>query len=241
MLKKKNKQCDCNKDCTCGCQEGKECTCNDETCNCGCHSHVKNCGCLDGKECTCGDNCNCGEECTCGCQDGKECTCGDNCKCGCECDDDCDCGCHDHCDCDDVSEDALGYLELAQRIQADFENYKRRNAEVEKISFNNGVYAFVTKLLPVMDSFKQARQTITDESALAGLNIIHNQLIKALSSFGIYKIECVGQKFDPNLHNAVLTDCDETKEDEIVLEELQEGFKSENKVIRHSVVKINKL
>ena len=170
--------------------------------------------------------CNCSHDCECGCQDGAECT----------CDHDCECGCHANLD-----EEALGYLELAQRIQADFENYKRRNAEVEKQSFNNGVYAFVTKLLPALDSFKQARETIQDESALAGLEIIHNQLIKALSSFGIYKIECVGQKFDPNLHNAVLTDCDETKEDEVVLVELQEGFKSDSKVIRHSVVKINKL
>ncbi|MBR2467912.1 MAG: nucleotide exchange factor GrpE [Clostridia bacterium] len=220
--KKKKTTCGCGPDCTCGCQEGKECTCHDDECKCGCHEgkechchdHSKNCGCLDGDECTCSDDCQCDDECTCGCHCNEE---------------------------DDISADALGYLELAQRIQADFENYKRRNADIEKNSFNNGIYACVTKLLPVLDSFKQARETITDESALAGLNIIHNQLIKALSSFGIYKIECVGQKFDPNFHNAVLTDCDETKEDEIILEELQEGFKSESRVIRHSVVKINKL
>lgn len=174
-------------------------------------------------------HCHCGPECDCHCED--DCECGDECNCG-E-----NCGCSNN----NISEDALGYLELAQRIQADFENYKRRNAEVEKTSFNNGVYAFVTKILPVLDSFKQARETIKDESALAGLEIIYNQIIKALASFGIYKIECVGQKFDPELHNAVLTDCDETKEDEVVLEELQEGFKSDNKVIRYSVVKINKL
>ncbi len=153
----------------------------------------------------------------------------------CECGDDCNCS-HN-----DVDEETLGYLELAQRIQADFENYKRRNAEIEKQSFNNGVFAFVSKLLPVMDSFKQAKETIKDENALKGLELIHNQIIKALSSFGIYKIECLGQKFDPHLHNAVLTDCDETKEDEVVLEELQEGYKTDDKVIRHSVVKINKL
>lgn len=228
MKKNKKLKCNCGPDCTCGCQEGKECTCDDKECKCGCHEgdkcnchdHENNCGCLDGKECTCCDDCHCGDNCNCGY------------------DDDCDCHCGE---CGDIDDEALGYLELAQRIQADFENYKRRNADVEKTSFNNGVYAFVSKLLPVMDSFKQARETITDESALAGLNIIHNQLIKALASFGIYKIECVGQKFDPNFHNAVLTDCDETKEDEIILEELQEGFKSENKVIRYSVVKINKL
>ncbi len=240
MFKNKcNCNSECDENCTCGCKEGKECTCEKDNCTCRCNEN----------ECTCDENCTCGchdKEChcndDCGCLEGEECTCGDDCHCGeeCTCGDDCHCG--DDCCChDDVSEDALGYLELAQRIQADFENYKRRNAEVEKISFNNGVYAFVTKMLPVLDSFKQARETIVDESALAGLNIIHNQIIKALSSFGIYKIECVGQKFDPNLHNAVLTDCDETKEDEIILEELQEGFKSETKVIRHSVVKINKL
>ena len=167
----------------------------------------------------------------------EKCVCDDE---HCDCNEHCDC-CDDDCECEDVSQDALGYLELAQRIQADFENYKRRNAEIEKTSFNNGVYAMIAKLLPVMDSFKQARATIKDQSALDGLEIIHSQLIKALSSFGVYKIECVGQKFDPNLHNAVLTDCDETKEDEVVLEELQEGFKSDTKVIRHSVVKINKL
>lgn len=189
--------------------------------------HNKSCGCEQhtNKTCNCEDDCEC------------DCNCGDNCNCG----DDCECGCNCGDNCEDVSVDALGYLELAQRVQADFENYKRRNAEVEKTSYNNGVYAMATKLLPVMDSFKQARETISDENALAGLKLIHSQIIKAFSGFGIHKIECLGQKFDPNLHNAVLTDCDETKEDEVVLEELQEGFKSDDKVIRHSVVKINKL
>ena len=186
---------------------------NEEKCTCN-HNHKHK-----HKECSCEDKCHCNDNCTCG----DECEC-ENCNCQ-----------------NNIDDEAIGYLELAQRIQADFENYKRRNAEVEKNSFNNGVYAFVSKLLPVMDSFKQARNTIKDENALKGLELIHSQIIKALSSFGIYKIECVGQKFDPNLHNAVLTDCDETKEDEIILEELQEGFKTENKVIRHSVVKINKL
>ena len=99
MTKKQNEaSCNCDQSCTCGCQEGKDCTCNHEHCDCGCHEH-NNCGCLDGKECTCGDECTCGchENKNCGCLDGDECTCGDNCDCGNEC----DCGCHDHCDCGD--------------------------------------------------------------------------------------------------------------------------------------------
>ena len=170
----------------------------------------------------------------------KTCGCG-----GCHHDDKnetCSCG-EGGCGCEhnDVSEDALGYLEMAQRIQADFENYKKRNADVALKSYNMGVYDFVEKLLPVFDSFKQARQTISDEKALSGLNLIHGQLIKALDTFGIKKIECVGQEFDPSLHNAVLTDNNPDFGNDIITEELQEGFKSETKVIRHRVVKINKI
>ena len=54
----KEKKCNCGPDCTSGCQEGKECTCTDENCTCGC-----------------GDECNCDETCDCGCQEGKECAC----------------------------------------------------------------------------------------------------------------------------------------------------------------------
>lgn len=160
----------------------------------------------------------------------------------CDCDINEECNCGENCECEnDISAEALGYLELAQRVQADFENYKRRNAEISKTSFNNGVYSLTEKLLPVLDSFKQAKQTVKDENALQGLEIIHNQLLSALSSFGITKIECVGQEFDPHLHNAVLTDCNPEIADDIIVEELQEGFRSENKIIRHSVVKVNKI
>jgi hypothetical protein len=59
------KKCNCGPDCTCGCQEGKECTCTDENCNCGCNE------------------CNCGPDCECGCQEGKECSCNEK-ECNCE-------------------------------------------------------------------------------------------------------------------------------------------------------------
>lgn len=208
-----------------------------KNCNCGCDINHKK------------SKCNCDETCTCGCQQGGPCLCEDECKCGCHthecsCEDECECEngceCREGCGCD-ISSDALGYLEMAQRIQADFENYKKRNADVANKSYNLGVSDFVEKLLPVMDSFKQARQTITDSQALSGLNLIHGQILKALSCFGIKKIECVGKEFDPNLHNAVLTESNPNVADNVITEELQEGFRSETKIIRHSVVKINKI
>jgi len=133
------------------------------------------------------------------------------------------------------------YLEMAQRIQADFENYKRRNKDIIQESFSNGVAVSVEKLLPALDSFNQATKNIQDKKVLDGINLIYNQLKNALLELGVTKIECVGKPFDPNFHNAVLTGENRKKKDGIVLEEYQEGFMLNKKVIRHSVVKINKL
>ncbi len=130
---------------------------------------------------------------------------------------------------------------MAQRIQAEFENYKKRNKDVVQESFANGISFTVEKLLPVLDSFKQAKLKITDESVLEGIDLIYFQLLSALTQLGVKKIECVNQQFDPFYHNAVMVEKREDVEDGIVLDEFQEGFTLNGKVIRHSVVKINKL
>ena len=137
-------------------------------------------------------------------------------------------------------ESTPNYLELAQRIQADFENYKRRNKDLEKVSYRNGVINTIRSLLPVIDSFNQAMEGINDESVLKGIMIIRNQIMDAFTSLGVKPIECVGKKFDPNYHNAVLAVEDTSYESGVVLEEFQQGFMIDDVIIRHSVVKINK-
>lgn len=136
----------------------------------------------------------------------------------------------------------LEYLELAQRIKAEFENYKRRNAEATTQSFENGVAKAIEKLLPAMDSFKQAKSSIQDENTLKGLDLVYNQITKAFEELGVTKIKALGEQFDPNYHNAVLTGNDPEKADNEIISEYQEGFIMKNeRVIRHSVVQINKL
>lgn len=134
------------------------------------------------------------------------------------------------------------YLEMAQRIKAEFENYKKRNAEIVSQSFDNGIVHTITKLLPAIDSFKQASNSITDESTLKGLNMVLTQILTAFEDIGVTKIKACGEQFDPNFHNAVLTGNDQEQPDGLILEEYQEGFiyKGE-RVVRYSVVKINKL
>ena len=186
------------------------------------------CGC--GDNCTCGDDCNCNEEHRCN----PDCTCNIEQKCNC----DNDCGCDDNCSCGSKEAE---YLELAQRIKAEFDNYKRRNMEVASRSYNNGVASTITSLLPAIDSFKQAKSNIKDEDTLKGIDMIEGLMLKAFNDLGVEKIDCVGKDFDPNFHNAVLTGQDSSKADGVILEEYQEGFKMGDRVIRHSVVKINKL
>lgn len=135
----------------------------------------------------------------------------------------------------------INYLELAQRIQAEFENYKRRNKDLEKTSYKNGIVSAVRAMLPVVDSFNQAVEGIKDENTLQGLNIIRNQIMSAFNSLGVKPIECVGKKFDPNYHNAVVAVENNKYESGVILEEFQQGFMLDDVIIRHSVVKINKL
>ena len=151
------------------------------------------------------------------------------------------CNCGDTCECNNNEDKSAEYLELAQRIKAEFDNYKKRNAELAMTSYNNGIATAVNKLLPAIDSFNQARTNITDPATLSGIDLIFNQLMKGLNELNVEKIESVGQLFDPNIHNAVLVGNDETYPNETVLEEYQAGFIMNGKVIRPSTVKVNKL
>ncbi len=158
----------------------------------------------------------------------------------CNCDDDCHCE-DNECHCEEKNENpAINYLEVAQRIQAEFENYKRRTKDVESTAYNNGIINAVRNLLPVIDGFNQAKENIKDENILKGLNNIYKLIFTALEKLGVKAIECVGKKFDPNFHNAVVAIEDNHYESGVVLEEFQQGFMLGDVVIRHSVVKINK-
>jgi molecular chaperone GrpE len=124
---------------------------------------------------------------------------------------------------------------LLQRIQADFENYKKR-AEKEKQDFVKYACAgLAVKLLPVIDSFEQAMKNNADE----GMKMLYSQLIDVLIKEGLQRIECIGKQFDPYLHEAMMQAVSD-KEPGTILEELQTGFMLNDAVIRHAKVKVAK-
>ncbi len=210
--------------------------------NCKCHSH--NCGCADGKECTCGDDCQCGDSCTCHeedschgnahrhhchCHDEEhECHCHDH-----ECEHDCDCGCHH----DLASE----YLALAQHLQADFDNYRKRVAEQLDYQRDEGKKSVISVFLPCLDTFKEAKKSITDEKVMAGVQMIEEKIVNALASLKVEKIDAIGKKFDHNMHEVIAVMRDESKENDVVLDEYQAGWTFNGNVIRYSKVIVNKL
>lgn len=124
--------------------------------------------------------------------------------------------------------------ETLQRVQAEFENSRKR-LEKEKEDFSRTANAGLVKdLLPVLDSMDAA------EKEIPGLEPVKGQLVAVLRANGLEQIKAVGEKFDPMLHDCMMQEKNEKKEDGIVLEELHKGYLLNGKVLRHSKVKISK-
>ena len=124
---------------------------------------------------------------------------------------------------------------LLKRVQADFENYKKR-VEKEKIEFVKYASAdVIRKMLPIIDSFEQAVKNGADE----GTKSLYSQFLDVLFKEGLKKIECAGKLFDPFLHEAMMQAVSD-KEEGTILEELQTGFMFNDAVLRHAKVKVAK-
>ena len=133
------------------------------------------------------------------------------------------------------------YLNLARVIQADFDNYRKRSlAQIEKAKVD-GIAEAVELLLPSLDAFKKAKENIKDENTLSGINMLEKAINLGLEKLGVEKIDAVGLPLDPNYHNVLAVSKNEQKEDGIILEEFQAGYKMKDRVIRCSQVLVNKL
>src|SRR3989338_4092568 len=126
-----------------------------------------------------------------------------------------------------------------KRLQAEFENYKKR-IDKEKIEFVKYAQAdMISQLLPVLDSFEIALKNTNDkEKFVEGIKIIYAQIYSVLEAEGLKPIKATGEKFDPYKHE-VLMKQESEKPEETILEEFQKGYMLNEKVLRHSKVKIS--
>ncbi|MBR1986065.1 MAG: nucleotide exchange factor GrpE [Mogibacterium sp.] len=132
--------------------------------------------------------------------------------------------------------------ERYMRLMAEFQNFKRRVAREKSDIHAYANEKIVGELLPVLDNFERALDTEggDPEAYAKGMQLIFEQLKKALENAGLEEIKAKDEAFDPNVHNAVMTECLEDKEDGTVTNVLQKGYKLKDKVIRPSMVAVNK-
>lgn len=128
------------------------------------------------------------------------------------------------------------------RLQADFENFRRRNA-AEREQLSTFVTADVVgKFLKVLDNFERAEQSVkatNDMSAIvAGMEKIKRQFEQAFKELEVEEIPAEGQKFNPELHEAVMRGQNPDLEDESIEQVFEKGYRLRNKIIRHSKVKV---
>ncbi|WP_430696633.1 nucleotide exchange factor GrpE [Metabacillus mangrovi] len=129
------------------------------------------------------------------------------------------------------------------RVQADFENYKRRARMDAEAAQKYRAQSLVSEILPALDNFERALKVeAADEqtkSLLQGMEMVHRQLVSALKAEGVEEIETVGKPFDPQFHQAVMQAEEEGYEPNTVIEEFQKGYKLKDRVIRPSMVKVS--
>ena len=162
----------------------------------------------------------------------------------CDCNSSGTCNCLDDCECKDCkceeNDKNNQYLNLAKQIQADFDNFRRHAVEDIKKSRLDGQISVIEVFLPCIDTFKEAKKSINDENILKGVEMIESNILNALKDLGVEKIDSIGKKFDPHLHNVIAVMKDENQENDIILDEFQAGYKFNDKIIRYAKVIVNK-
>ena len=144
-----------------------------------------------------------------------------------------------------LQEENKQLTEKVKLTQAELINYRKRKDEEVQTLLKYANVDIVSEILNVVDNFEIAIIHANDSENAElkkyndGINIIYTNLKSVLNKFGVEEINRVGEIFNPNEEQALLTDSVEDKEDEVVLEVLQKGYKLKDRVIRPASVKIN--
>jgi molecular chaperone GrpE len=145
-----------------------------------------------------------------------------------------------------LEQEKNSYLDMAQRIRAEFDNYKKRNATLRTDSLDDGVRTAVEAMLPVIDNLERALDAADCEneqvaSIKEGVDMIFKQMMDGLETLGLEEIKALGETFDPMLHHAVMQgEANEDYSTDTVMEVFQKGYSVRGKIVRHSMVKVAK-
>jgi len=128
-----------------------------------------------------------------------------------------------------------------QRTAADFANYRRRTEEERGVMTQLSNAVLISKLLSVLDDFDRALASVPEdahEGWVDGVRLVERKLRTVLESAGVTPIEAVGQQFDPNLHEAVVHEETSQYPDNMVIDEVQRGYRLGDRVLRPALVRV---
>ncbi|MDD5458772.1 MAG: nucleotide exchange factor GrpE [Phycisphaerae bacterium] len=149
-----------------------------------------------------------------------------------------------HKDFEELQQQKNELFDKLRRLGADYANFQKRVPKQIADTIAYEKESIIKALLPVLDNFEHSLQHAAKsdnvEVVVDGVKIVYDQMLDILKSFGIAKIEALGEHFDPNLHQAMMQKEDREKDENIVLEEFQKGYKINDRVIRPSRVAVNK-
>lgn len=146
---------------------------------------------------------------------------------------------------EEIPEEEMIELSKFQRLQADFDNYKRRSRQEMSNMACLGREQVIEELLVVVDNFSRALKVEENESGFVelkkGMELIYRQFEEVLTKHGLAPIDAEGNPFDPEFHQAIMqVDAESEDQDDVVIEDMQRGYTINGKVIRPSMVKVGK-
>lgn len=124
-------------------------------------------------------------------------------------------------------------------LEKDFDNFRERSKEAISQSRIDGLKDALCCILPALDSLNKAKKMV-DEVSLEGINLIEKSIMSALDKLKVEKIDCIGEKFDPSMHNAVFMQEKKGVKPGIVIDELESGYTYDGKVLKYSAVVVSK-
>ena len=136
-----------------------------------------------------------------------------------------------------VAEEQEKYM----RLYAEYDNFRKRSAKEREGVYADAYCDALGQILPILDTLERAAQFSTEdaESPMAkGLELTLKSFAETMEKMGVKEIAALGEKFDPNVHNAVMHVDDESVGENIVVEVFMKGYKKGDKVLRHSMVKV---
>lgn len=130
------------------------------------------------------------------------------------------------------------------RLAAEYDNFRKRSQKEKEALYTDSIALVIKELIPILDNLDRAELAASDSDhadvrkIAEGITMIQKQVDQVLNRLGVSKIETIGQPFDPEMHEAVMHVEDDSVGQSIIVAELQAGYRREDRVIRHSMVKV---